>query len=80
MFYSRSRNLDTNYVFVLLKKIDNNMKIDNNIIGQCLVVVDKSVHDILDVVLEAADFNPKNKFTINCKSPYKEYVYNQYEI
>lgn len=55
------------------------MKINNNIIRQCLVVFDKRVHDILDVVLEAADFNPKNKFIANCKSPYKEYVYNQYE-
>lgn len=40
---------------------------------------DKQIRDVLDTVIRAVDTRPKNRFSINLKSPYKEYIYNQYE-
>lgn len=39
----------------------------------------KQVQDILDTVIKIVDTRPKNRFRVNRKSPYKEYIYNQYE-
>lgn len=56
------------------------MKIDkNNILKLCLDIVDKRMQNILDVVIKAVDTRPKNKYIVNRKSPYKEYICNQYE-
>ena len=51
----------------------------NNIIGLCLVIVDNQIQDILDAVIKIVDTRPKNKYIVNRKSPYKEYICNQYE-
>lgn len=40
---------------------------------------DKQIRDVLDTVIRAVDTRPKNRFMINRKSRYKEYIYNQYE-
>ena len=37
------------------------------------------IQDILDAVIKVVDTRPKNKYIVNYKSPYKEYIYNQYE-
>lgn len=42
-------------------------------------MLNKWVQDILDTVIGAVDTRPKNRFIVNRKSPYKEYIYNQYE-
>lgn len=56
------------------------MKINkNNIIGLCLIIVDKQMQDILDTVIKIVDIRPKNKYIINRKLSYKEYICNQYE-
>lgn len=39
----------------------------------------KWMHDIVNDVIEIVDTRPKNRFIVNRKSPYKEYIYNQYE-
>lgn len=39
----------------------------------------KQIQDILDTVIKAVDTRPKNKYIVNYKSPYKEYICNQYE-
>ena len=51
----------------------------NNIIGLCLVVVDNQIQDILDTVIKIVDTRPKNKYIVNRKLSYKEYICNQYE-
>lgn len=40
---------------------------------------DKQIRDVLDTVIRAVDTRPKNRFIVNRKSRYKEYIYNQYE-
>lgn len=39
----------------------------------------KWIQDILNDVIGIADTRPKNRFIVNRKSRYKEYIYNQYE-
>ena len=39
----------------------------------------KWIQDILNDVIGIVDTRPKNRFIVNRKSPYKEYIYNQYE-
>lgn len=57
-----------------------NMKINkNNIIGLCLIIVDKQMQDILDAVIKIVNIRPKNKYIVNRKLSYKEYICNQYE-
>lgn len=56
------------------------MKIDKNDISKlCLDIVDKHVQNILDIVIKIVDTRPKNKYVVNHKSSYKEYICNQYE-
>lgn len=39
----------------------------------------KWIQDILNDVIGIVDTRPKNRFIVNRKSRYKEYIYNQYE-
>ena len=39
----------------------------------------KWMHDVVNDVIGIVDTRPKNRFIVNLKSPYKEYIYNQYE-
>ena len=39
----------------------------------------KWIQDIVNNVIGIVDTRPKNRFSVNRKSPYKEYIYNQYE-
>lgn len=40
---------------------------------------DKQIRDVLDTVIRVVDTRPKNRFIVNRKSRYKEYIYNHYE-
>ena len=52
------------------------MKIDKNDISKlCLNIVDKHMQNILDIVIKIVDTRPKNKYVVNHKSSYKEYIY-----
>ncbi len=42
-------------------------------------MLDKQIRDILDIVIGVVDTRPKNKYIVNRKFPYKEYICNQYE-
>ena len=56
------------------------IKIDKNDISKLyLDIVDKHMQNILDTVIKVVDTRPKNKYIIDRKSPYKNYICNQYE-
>lgn len=42
-------------------------------------ILDKQIRDILDTIIGVVDTCPKNKYIVNRKSFYKEYICNQYE-
>ena len=42
-------------------------------------MINNQIQDILDAVTKIVDTCPKNKYIVNRRSPYKEYICNQYE-
>lgn len=69
LFLMKQRNVIIKQMFSI--KIDK-----NNISKLCFDIVNKYMQNILDTVIKAIGTRPKNKYIVDRKSPYKNYICN----